>query len=40
MEEYSSLTYSWYDPNPFWYLYFSGVLNLVTGMLTLYADQS
>jgi hypothetical protein len=26
-------TYSWYELKPFWYLYFSGVLKLVTGML-------
>jgi hypothetical protein len=29
------VTYSWYDPKPFWYLYFSGVVNLVTGMVGL-----
>ena len=24
--------YSWYEPKPFWYLYFSGMVKLVTGM--------
>jgi len=24
--------HSWYDPKPFWYLYFSGAVNFVTGM--------
>jgi hypothetical protein len=26
--------YSWYEPKPFWYLYFSGVVKLVTGMFS------
>jgi len=30
------VAYSWYEPKPFWYLYFSGVENLVTGMMIRY----
>jgi hypothetical protein len=33
-------TYSWYDPKPFWYLYFSGVVNFVRGMLRVFANCS
>lgn len=34
------LAYSWYEPKPFWYLYFSGVLNFVTGIFLLQEVQN